>query len=155
MYEPVYLTEDGIKRIEDELHELVHVRRAEVAALIRDAKEAGDVSENAAYDEAKDQQAFVEGRIQHLEELLKRAKLIEAPNGTERVAIGTTVVVTEGDGPAEEYQIVGSAESSPAEGRISNESPLGRALLGKRVGEIASYQTPDGETLSFEVVEIK
>jgi transcription elongation factor GreA len=152
--EAVYLTREGYDRLEAELHELVHVRRAEVAELIRDAKEAGDVMENAAYDEAKDQQAFVEGRIMHLEDMLKRAVVIEKPGGSETISIGSVVTVAERGRPQETFRIVGSAEANPSLGLISNESLLGRALLGKRVAEQASYTTPDGETLTFEVIAI-
>lgn len=152
--EAVYLTREGYDRLEAELHELVHVRRAAVAEMIRDAKEAGDVSENAAYDEAKDQQAFVEGRIMHLEDLLKRAVVIASPVGSEFVAIGSVVTVAETGRAHEQFRILGSAEANPSLGLISNESLLGRALLGKRVGDHASYTSPDGENLTFEVIAI-
>jgi len=153
--ETVYLTKEGHERLAAELHELVHVRRAEVAEMIRDAKEAGDVSENAAYDEAKDQQAFVEGRIMHLEDLLKRGVVIQSPHGTDRVDIGSVVTVAEPGAPSEQFRIVGSTEANPSLGLISNESLLGRALLGKRVGQTATYVSPDGEALSFEILEIR
>ena len=153
--ETAYLTQEGYERLGAELRELVHVRRAEVAEMIRDAKEAGDVSENAAYDEAKDQQAFVEGRIMHLEDLLKRAVVIQSPDSTDKVDIGSVVTVTEAGAPSEQFRIVGSAEANPSLGLISNESLLGRALLGKQVGQAATYTSPDGETLSFEILEIR
>lgn len=150
----VYLTPEGYTRLEEELRQLVEIRRPQVAEMIRNAKEDGDVMENAAYDEAKDQQAFVEGRILHLEDLLKRAKVIDEPTGNESVNLGSMVTIAEGRGKPEAFRIVGSAEADPANGLISNESPLGRALMGKRVGEVAAYQTPDGETLSFKIVTI-
>jgi transcription elongation factor GreA len=152
--EAEYLTREGYARLEAELRGLIHIRRPEVAELIRDAKEAGDVMENAAYDEAKDQQAFVEGRIMHLEDILKRAVVIESPDRNDTVAIGSLVTIAEAASAPERFRIVGSAEANPSLGMISNESLLGRALLGKRVGEHASYTSPDGETLTFEVIEI-
>lgn len=150
----VYLTEEGFVRLEEELRMLVQVRRPQVAEMIRNAKEDGDVMENAAYDEAKDQQAFVEGRIIHLEDLLKRAIVIEEPPPDDSVHLGSLVTVAEGDEEAESFRIVGSAEADPRDGRISNESPIGRALIGKRVGDTATYNTPDGETLVFKIIGI-
>jgi len=152
--EVVHLTPEGFERLEDELRQLVEVRRPQVAEMIRNAKEDGDVMENAAYDEAKDQQAFVEGRILHLEDLLKRAQVIDTPASKDTVSLGSHVTVAEPDSRPESFRIVGSAEADPADGRISNESPMGRALMGKRVGDLATYETPDGDTLSFEILAI-
>ena len=110
---------------------MTNVRRAEVAARIHDAKEHGDLSENAEYEDAKNEQAFVEGRIQTLEALIKNATIIDEHHSTEHVQIGSTVEVDSSDGN-ETFTIVGSAEAQPGAGKISNESPVGRALLGKR-----------------------
>ena len=151
----VFLTAEGRAKIEEELRHLVEVRRPEVARMIKEAKEAGDISENAGYDEAKDQQAFVEGRIKHLEDLLLRARLIERPNGSDAVHLGSRVTVSEDGGPTEVFEIVGSAEADPAQARISNESPLGRELIGRRKGDVATIRTPDGDTLSFTVLAIE
>jgi transcription elongation factor GreA len=149
-----FLTPEGLKKLQDELRHLIDVRRPAVAELIREAKEAGDISENAAYDEAKEQQAFLEARIRHIEDVLKRAEVIDQPNGTDAVTIGCTVTVAEeGEGP-ESFRIVGSAEADPTQGSISNESPLGRALIGKRVGDSARIRTPDGSSLTFRVLDI-
>jgi transcription elongation factor GreA len=139
---PTYLSREGEAALRVELEQLANVRRFEVAARIHDAKEHGDLSENAEYEEAKNEQAFVEGRIQTLEGMLKTAVIIEHGD-SEHVSIGSSVTVESEDGE-ETFAIVGSAEARPAEGRISNESPVGRALLGKRVGEEATVKTPDG-----------
>jgi transcription elongation factor GreA len=153
----VYLTNEGRRKLQDELEELVQVRRPLVADMIRDAKEAGDISENAGYDEAKGQQAMVEGRIRHLEELLARAEAIEHNPNSRHVGLGSHVTVEEVGAaePDETFHIVGSAEASPSDGRISNESPLGKAILGRKVGDTVSYKTPGGDTLSFKIVAIQ
>jgi transcription elongation factor GreA len=150
----VFLTADGQARLREELRVLVEVRRPEIALMIKEAKDAGDISENAGYDEAKDQQAFVEGRIKHLEDLLQRSQLIERPNGHEAVALGSRVTVAESGGPDEVFEIVGSAEADPLHGLISNESPLGKGLMGRKAGDTATIKTPDGEMLAFKIVQI-
>ena len=115
--------------------------------MIREAKEAGDISENAGYDEAKEKQAFVEGRINELEDLLKHASIIEGKGGKDVISIGSTLVVEEvdGDGAREKFRLVGSAEADPTKGLISNISPLGKALLGKKVGDRAKITTPTAD----------
>ncbi len=154
----VFLTPEGRRKLEEELDFLVNVRRPEVAQRIKEAKEEGDVSENAGYDEAKQQQGFLEGRIQQIEMMLKTAKMIDEPSSTDRVQLGSTVVVAESDGgdsgPEETFRIVGSAEANPAKGFISNESPLGKALLNKTVGNEVSVQTPGG-VLQFKILSIR
>ena len=142
---PIFLTSEGRAKLEAELENLRTVRRAQVAERIHSAKEEGDIMENSAYDEAKNEQAFVEGRIMTIEQMLKNAVMIGATRASDAVGIGSYVTVVErGTRDDEVYQIVGSAEADPARGRISNESPVGRALLGKRVGEEATVKTPDG-----------
>src|SRR5436190_14504423 len=132
---PVHLTRNGIRKLEEELDELVNNRRCEVAERIRHAREFGDITENAEYTEAKNEQSLVEGRIQTLEAMIRNAVLIEdAPREVGVVAVGAKVTVTTEDGE-ESYAIVGAAEADPLKGRISNESPLGRALMGHRAGE--------------------
>jgi transcription elongation factor GreA len=154
--QPVYLTADGLKKIQDEYEYLTDTRRKEVAQMIAEAKAEGDISENAGYDEAKTAQGFLEGRIRELENLLKNAQIIEEsdkPKG--EVSLGRTVMVREaGTDYEESYTIVGSVEADPTSGRISNSSPIGKALLGKRVGQKATVQTPGGEIV-FEVLKIK
>lgn len=154
--QPVYLTPEGLKKVKDELEYLTTTRRREVAQMIAEAKAEGDISENAGYDEAKTAQGFLEGRIRELEILLKNAKVInDADVAPDVVVIGRTVVVREqGTEMEEEYTIVGPPEANPAQGRISNESPMGRALLNKRAGDEAVVVSPGGEIV-FEIVRVK
>lgn len=154
--QPIFLTPEGLRKVKDELEYLTTTRRREVAQMIAEAKAEGDISENAGYDEAKTAQGFLEGRIRELEAILKNAQVISdtaaAPNV---VTIGRTVVVREeGSSVKEEYTIVGPPEADPSQGRISNESPMGRALLNKRVGEQAVVMSPGGQIV-FEIVKVK
>ena len=149
---PTYLSREGEAELRRELAELVGNRRAEIAARIHDAKEHGDLTENAEYEEAKNEQAFVEGRIQTLEAMLKTAVIIE--NGsTEFVALGSRVEVDSIDGE-ETFSIVGSAEARPADGKISNESPVGRALLGRKPGEQVAVKLPNGTEITYTIKSI-
>jgi len=141
---PVYLTPEGCAKLKEELEYLRTVRRPQVAAYIQLAKDGGDIMENAGYDDAKNEQAFVEGRIATLEAMLKNSVLIEESGSSEMVTLGSWVRVMEEDGQEEAYRIVGWAEVDPINGLISNESPLGQALLGHHVGEEVTVQTPDG-----------
>ena len=131
---------------------MVNVRRAEVATRIQEAKEHGDITENAEYEDAKNEQAFIEGKIQSLSALIKNAVLIDETTSTTHVQIGSTVEL-DGEQGRETYTIVGSAEASPAEGRISNESPVGRALLGKKKGEKVTVSVPAGDQ-AYKIVGI-
>jgi transcription elongation factor GreA len=152
---PIFLTPEGRAKLEAELEQLKTVRRAQVAERIHSAKEEGDIMENSAYDEAKNEQAFVEGRIMTVEQMLKNAVMIDKSRASDSVGIGSYVTVVErGDDDDEMYQIVGSAEADPTRGRISNESPVGRALLGKRVGEEVQVKIPDG-VRHLKVTEIR
>jgi len=142
---PIFLTPEGRAKLEAELEQLKTVRRGEVAERIHAAKEEGDIMENSAYDEAKNEQAFVEGRIMTIEQMLKNAVMIVETRARDSVGLGSYVTVVERGGDDDEmYQIVGSAEADPTRGRISNESPVGRALLGKRVGDEVQVKIPDG-----------
>ncbi len=142
---PTFLTPEGRAKLEAELDNLRTVRRAEVAERIHSAKEEGDIMENSAYDEAKNEQAFVEGRIMTLEQMLKNAVMIDSTRASDMVGMGSYVTVAErGKREDEVFQIVGSAEADPLKGRISNESPVGRSLLGKRVGDEIQVRIPDG-----------
>jgi len=154
--QPVYLTQDGLQKVKDELDYLKTTRRKEVARLIAEAKAEGDISENAGYDEAKTQQGFLEGRIRELENVVKNAQIIEQDaNNKNAVALGRTVVVQEEGADLEEtYVIVGSMEADPHNGRISNESPMGKALLGKKKGDAVTVDTPGGE-ITFEIVRVE
>ncbi len=144
-----YLTPEGLTEIESRLKYLTDVRRAEVAERLRLAlEEGGDLSENAEYEDAKNEQAFVEGEISRLEAILSSAQIIEAPARRDVVAIGSTITVVEkGSKEKEIYQLVGSAEANPAEGKISLESPLGKALLGAKVGQEVKFKAPAGEMI--------
>ncbi|MBV7336902.1 transcription elongation factor GreA [Chloroflexi bacterium TSY] len=153
--EPIYLTEEGLQKAKDELEYLTTTRRKEVAQLIAEAKAEGDISENAGYDEAKTQQGFLEGRIRELENVIKHAQLIEE-NGTSKntISLGSTVVVQEvGTDFEEEYEIVGKMEADPSNGRISNESPIGTALLGKKKGQKIAVETPGG-AIDLKILKI-
>ncbi len=150
----VYLTADGIKKLQDELEYLVNVRRPEIARQIADAKADGDIAENAGYDEAKNAQAFVEGRIMTLKALLGNAKLITSNGSKNLVELGCTVIIRESEsGDEEKYTIVDSTEVDPGNGRISMRSPIGHAILGHRIGETVEVATPGG-SLQFEIVKI-
>ena len=140
-----FLTPEGYQKLEEELDLLKNVRRPEVAAAIHEAKMDGDVSENAGYEEAKRQQAFLEGRIITVETMLKNAALIEANGPSDTVVLGARVTVVEDGFDPETYTIVGSAEANPGDGRISNESPLGRALIGRKEGDTVAFETPGGQ----------
>jgi transcription elongation factor GreA len=151
----VYLTQEGYDKLDAELNHLRTVRRREVADRLHDALTEGDLLENAELEAARNEQSFVEGRILELESLLSRAEIIEereAPG--EMVHMGSHVTVVEGDGLPETYHIVGSAEAAPSEGKVSYESPFGKALVGLKVGEEARVNAPDG-VLVFRVVEIQ
>jgi transcription elongation factor GreA len=149
---PAYLTREKLEELRHELDELVSSRRAEVAARIHEAKEHGDVTENAEYEDAKNEQAFIEGRIQSVSALIKNAVVIDENHSTTHVQIGSTVAVQSQDGK-EKFTIVGSAEAAPSEGKISNESPVGRALLGRKKGDTVVVSVPAGDT-SYKILSI-
>lgn len=152
----VYLTPEGLAKVREELEYLTTVRRREVATMIAEAKAEGDISENAGYDEAKTAQGFLEGKIRDLENVVKHASIIEENEApASQVSIGRTVIIREvGSDFEETYAIVGSLEADPANGRISNESPMGRALLGKKVGKKVIVKTPNGE-MNFEILKVQ
>ncbi|UCC54216.1 MAG: transcription elongation factor GreA [Anaerolineaceae bacterium] len=153
-YDIVYLTAEGLQQIEDELEYLTTVRREEISLKLEAAIRQGDLKENADYHDAKDEQGFVEGRIRDLEDSLRRAQLIEDSGPSDVVRVGSTVTVSEeGFDEIETYNIVGAHEADPGNGRISNESPIGRALLGARAGDVVSAETPAGE-IRFEIQSI-
>ncbi len=155
MNKPVYLTQEGLEKLKAELDELINVRRKELAARLHTAIKQGDLSENADYIAAKEEQGFLEGRILDLEAALRNAVLIEENvvcNG--RVMIGCHVtVVEEGYDDQETYHVVGATEADPAKGKISNESPLGQALMGHKVGDTVSVHAPAGK-IKFRIVEV-
>lgn len=149
---PEYLSREDLEKLKRELDELVNVRRPEIATRIHDAKEHGDITENAEYEDAKNEQAFIEGRIQALTSLIKNAVIIEEKHSTTHVQIGSTVRL-KGDDGTETYTIVGSTEAAPLEGRISNESPVGRALLGRKKGDRITVSVPAGDSV-YTIVSI-
>jgi len=150
----VYLTADGLKKLQEELNFLVNVRRPQTARQIGDAKSDGDISENAGYEEAKNAQAFAEGRILTVKNLLARAVVINENGSKEAVELGATVTIRDvANGDKESYTIVGSAEVDPAQGRISLKSPIGQALMGHRKDDVVLVKTPGGP-IQFEVIDI-
>lgn len=150
---PVPLTKDGLDRLQKELDHLLTVRRAEVAQRIHDSKELVGAQNTPEYEDARNEQAFVEGRILTLENVIQNAVIIEEAHDHQRVSLGSTVTVLNHKGERDNYTIVGSAEADPREGRISNESPVGTALLGKGVGDEVQVNAPAGP-LRWTIVEI-
>lgn len=151
----VILTVDGLKNLEDELEQLKSVRRREVAERIRQAIAFGDISENSEYEDAKNEQAFIEGRILTLEKMLRNARIIDEENlDTEVVSIGSVVILKDLEiGDEFKYTIVGSAEADPGANKISNESPVGKAILGMTKGSVVEVQVPVG-LLKYQIVDI-
>lgn len=148
-----YISAEGLEKLKDELQELKTKKRQEIAARLEHAKTLGDLSENAEYQETKEEQALVETHIAELEEMLRNIVIIKDGHGGDRVAIGSTVRVKSQWGE-ETYRIVGSEEADPSQGKISNESPLGKAFLGRKKGESVEVKTPRGG-VKYEIVGIK
>ncbi|OGO34441.1 MAG: transcription elongation factor GreA [Chloroflexi bacterium RBG_16_57_11] len=155
MGEGPYLTSEGAERLRAELANLKGPEREAISRRLRFAIQQGDLSENADYHKTKEDQAFLEGRIQELEYLLKNATIIEAASGEREVVdVGATVTLQEEDFPEETYYIVGAKEADPRNGRISNESPIGRALMGARVGDVVMAETPGGQ-VRLKIIKIE
>jgi len=155
MHKEIALTPEGQTKLEEELRHLETVRRREVGERIKEAKEFGDISENSEYDDAKNEQAWVESRIAEISQILAHATIIDKPKKSDKVTLGSKVKLQDTSSGAEHvYQLVGSAEADPAEHRISNESPVGEALIGKKKGETVNVQTPSGRILEFTVLSI-
>ena len=153
MSKAVLLTEEGLKKLKDELKVLKEDRRHEVIERIQEAVSHGDLSENADYAQAKEEQAFIEGRIQELEDMVKNAQIIEHKSDHNLVSIGSTVSIRM-NGKDLKYTIVGANEANPASGKISNESLVGRALLGAKRGDKIPVETPSGKT-EYEIINIE
>jgi len=150
-----FLTTEGYQKLQDELDHLRTAKRMEVAARLHEAMEGGELIENAEYEAAKNEQAFVEGRIQELEILLATAHVIE-DNGKKKsdiISIGSKVTIKEGNFEAETFTIVGVAEANPREGKISNESPIGKAILNHKVGDVVKVETPGG-TYNVKIIKL-
>jgi transcription elongation factor GreA len=156
MPKDVILTPDGLEKLKSELEYLSTEKRREVAARIKEAREFGDISENAEYDDAKNEQAMLESKIAQLEEKLRAATVIDARSvGTDVVSIGTTVhVKDQGTSRSETYTIVGSSEANPAERKLSNESPVGKALIGAKRNEIVAVVLPNGKRRELKITKI-
>lgn len=151
----VVVTVAGLKALEDELEELKTVRRKDVAEKIKVARGFGDLSENSEYDEAKNEQAFIESRIAQLEAMLKNARVIDNDElNLDTVSVGTHVKIEDEDGEVEEYDITGSTEADPLNGKISDESPVGAALLGQKAGQTVTVSLPNGGTIDYKILEI-
>ncbi len=148
-----YVTKDGLAKLQAELEDLTKNQRPQVAKELKEAKEYGDLSENASWDSAKDHQAFVEGRIAEVEQIIRHAVIIKAPRSSEKVAIGSKVHLELEEGK-QIYTIVGSQEANPVEGRISNESPIGQALMGRSKGEEIEINVPSG-TMTYKITHIE
>ena len=156
MTKDVILTPEGLEKLQEELETLRTTRRREVAERIKEAREFGDIAENSEYDDAKNEQAMVESRIAQLEERVRGAQVIDKSDiPTDKVEVGTLVhVKDEKTGKSVKYTIVGSAEANPGESRLSNESPVGRALMGHKRGEIVSVQVPRGPARKLKITKI-
>jgi len=155
MHKEIALTVEGQQKLEEELHFLETVKRREVGERIKEAKEFGDISENSEYDDAKNEQAWVESRIIEVNQILAHATIISAPKKNDKVSLGSKVELKHGDdGDTTIYRIVGSAEADPADNKISNESPVGQAVIGRKKGDIVAVALPSGKTISYTVVSI-
>ena len=150
------LTYAGLRKLEDELHDLKVVKRKEVAGKIKEAREQGDLSENAEYDAAKDEQRDIEARIDEIEKILKNAEVVvEEEVDLDKISVGCRVKILDMEYDEElDYKIVGSTEANSLKGKISNESPVGKALLGAKVGEVVTVETQAGD-LNYKVLEIQ
>lgn len=153
MTEPTYLTAEGAARLKTELEDLTGPKRNELAARLRAAIQMGDLSENADYIKAKEDQGFLEGRIQELEYLLGNAVIIEDGGKKDVVSVGSHVTIQEEDFPEETYHLVGPTEADPTNGMISHESPIGKALIDHKVGETVEAETPGG-VIKFKILKI-
>ncbi len=149
-----FLTKEGYQKLQEELEHLRTTKREEIAARLREAADGEDLIENAEYEAAKNEQAFVEGRIKDLEVLLATAKIIKEPASSDMVQVGSKVTIQEvGSRSKEEYEIVGAAEANPMAGHISNESPLGRALLGHKASDVVNVEAPENK-YQVKIIEV-
>jgi transcription elongation factor GreA len=154
MNKEIVLTPEGQAKLEEELKHLETTRRREVGERIKEAKEFGDLSENSEYDDAKNEQAWVESRIIEITQILARATIIDTPKKSDKVNLGCKVELESNTGAKRVYQVVGSAEADPAADKISNESPVGAAILGHKKGDVVSVNTPSGKVIEYTIVSI-
>jgi transcription elongation factor GreA len=149
----IALTPAGQVKLEEELRHLETVRRREVGERIKEAKEFGDISENSEYDDAKNEQAWVESRIIEVTQILARATVVDAPTRSDKVTLGNKVKLESANGVTV-YQVVGSAEADPANDKISNESPVGQAIMGRKKGDAVKVTTPSGKVIDYKILAI-
>jgi transcription elongation factor GreA len=149
----IALTPAGQAKLEEELRHLETVRRREVGERIKEAKEFGDISENSEYDDAKNEQAWVESRIIEVTQILARATVIDPPTKSDKVTLGSKVKLESASGVTV-YQVVGSAEADPANDKISNESPVGNAIMGRKKGDAVKVPTPSGKVIEYKILSI-
>jgi transcription elongation factor GreA len=155
MHKEIALTPEGQQKLEEELHYLETTRRREVGERIKEAKEFGDISENSEYDDAKNEQAWVESRIIEINQILAHATIIASPKKNDKVVLGSKVELRDIEsGEIHIYRVVGSAEANPAEMKISNESPVGQAIIGRKKGETVPVSLPSGKVLEYSIVSI-
>jgi transcription elongation factor GreA len=154
MTQPNYITAEGEAKLKAELEELKGPKRDELAQRLRSAIQMGDLSENADYHKAKEDQGFLEGRIKELEAILRNAVIIEKKGNLGVITIGSMVTLQEGSEEPETYHLVGPTEADPRKGRISHESPIGRAIMDKKVGDVAEAETPGGK-IKFKIIKIE
>lgn len=151
----VVLTAEGKEKLEEELHYLETEKRQEVGERIKVAREFGDISENSEYDDAKNEQAFMESRISEITEMLANATIAESPKRGTKVTIGSTVTIEQDGGKEREFQIVGTAEADSTAGKISNESAVGAAALGHKKGDLVKAEGPTGRSIEFTITKVK
>ena len=151
------ITQEGLEKLKEEIESLTTIKRREVAERIKEAREFGDIAENAEYDDAKNEQALLEQRIAQLEERLRRSEVIDSKDiDTSEVSVGTIVhVKDQKSGDSQKFQIVGSAEADPTEQKLSNESPIGRALMGHKRNEVVSVDVPRGPKRKLKITKIE
>jgi transcription elongation factor GreA len=154
MTQPNYITAEGEAKLKAELEELKGPKRDELAQRLRSAIQMGDLSENADYHKAKEDQGFLEGRIKELEAILRNTVIIEKKGAQGVISIGSMVTLQEGSEEPETYHLVGPTEADPRKGRISHESPIGRAIMDKKVGDVAEAETPGGK-IKFKIIKIE
>lgn len=155
MNDTVFLTQEGKRKLEEELQKLKTEGRRELAERLKQAISMGDLSENADYKKAKEDQGFLEGRIQEIESTLHNAEVIESKSSYEEVALGAQVTIQEESYPPETYHLVGRKEANPREGKISHESPIGKALLGHKAGDTVQAALPNGNTITLKILSIE
>ena len=153
MSKEMLLTQEGKEKLEQELHYLENEKRAEVGERIKIAREFGDISENSEYDDAKNEQAMVEGRIAEITQILANATIVDAPKRSTKAIIGSTVTVQCADGRERDFKVVGTAEADSSAGKISNESPVGAAILGHKKGDHISLEGPTGKKIEFTILK--